>query len=85
MSCHFRSPRCLMLLCALIALGATTAEGAGLSVNSTGQAQNIPRAVAGDTNPHVGAGAQAPSRLHSNTRSIQPDAAGESTATRLLK
>ena len=78
---------CLMLLCALIALGAATAEAAGIGVHLRGHAQNIPRAVAGAHNPHVGvgAGAQAPSRLNSNTRSIQPDTAGESTATRSPK
>jgi hypothetical protein len=38
-------------------------------------------------NPHVGvgAGAQAPSRLNPNTRSIQLDTAGESTAIKSPK
>ena len=87
MSSGFGPPGCLVLLCVLIAPGATTAAAAGISVNLTGHAQNIPRAVAGGHNPHVGveAGAQAPSRQHPNTQSIQLDGAGESTATRSLK
>jgi hypothetical protein len=50
-------------------------------------AQNIPRAVARGHNPHVvaGAGAQAPSRLNPNTRSIQPGGAGEGTAIKSPK
>ena len=40
----------LVLLCGgLIALGATTAEAAGIGVHLRGHAQNIPRAVAGGT------------------------------------
>ena len=87
MSSHFLPAGCLMFLCTLIALGATTAEAAGIGVHLRVHAQNIPRAVAGGHNPHVGveAGAQAPSRLNSNTRSIQPGGAGESTATRSPK
>ena len=78
---------CLMPLCALIALGASTAEAAGIGVHLRVHAQNIPRAVAGAHNPHagVGAGAQAPSQLNSNTRSIQPGGAGKSTATKSPK
>jgi len=55
----------LMLLCVLIAPGATTAEAAGIGVHLRGHAQNIPRAVAGGHSPHagMGAGAQAPSQL----------------------
>jgi hypothetical protein len=76
-----------MFLCTLIALGATTAEAAGIGVHLRVHAQNIPRAVAGGHNPHVGveAGAQAPSRLNPNTRSIQLDTAGESTAIKSPK
>ena len=87
MNSRFSSPACLVLLCGLIALGATTAEAAGIGVHLRGHAQNIPRAVAGGHNPHVGvgAGAQAPSRLNPNTRSIQPDGAGESTAIKSPK
>ena len=87
MSRRFSSPACLVLLCALIALGATTAEAAGIGVHLRGHAQNIPRAVAGGHNPHVGvgAGAQAPSQLNPNTRSIQPGGAGESTAIKSPK
>ena len=87
MDSRFSLPACLVLLCAVIALGATTVEAAGIGVHLRVHAQNIPRAVAGVHNPHVGggAGAQAPSRLHPNTRSIQPDGAGETTATRSLK
>ena len=87
MSSHFLPAGCLMFLCTLIALGATTAEAAGIGVHLRVHAQNIPRAVAGGHNPHVGvgAGAQTPSRLNPNTRSIQPGGAGESTATRSPK
>ena len=78
---------CLMLLCALIAPGAASAEAAGIGVHLRVHAQNIPRAVAGGHNPHVGvgAGAQAPSQLNPNTRSIQPGGAGESTAIKSRK
>ncbi|MEH2519799.1 hypothetical protein V1279_005372 [Bradyrhizobium sp. AZCC 1610] len=87
MSRRFSLPACLMLLCGLLALGVTTAEAAGLGVHLRVHAQNIPRAVAGGNNPHVGvgAGAQAPSQLNPNTRSIQLDAAGESTAIKSPK
>ena len=87
LSRRFSLPACLVLLCAVIAPGAATAEAAGIGVHLRVHAQNIPRAVAGGHNPHVGveAGAQAPSRLNPNTRSIQPGGAGESTATRSLK
>jgi hypothetical protein len=87
MSSRLLPPGRLVLLCVLVALGATTAGAAGLSVNLTGHAQNIPRAVAGGHNPHVGvgAGAQAPSRLSPNTRSIQPGGAGETAATKSPK
>jgi hypothetical protein len=83
----FFAPACLVLLCGVIGLGATAAEAAGIGVPLRVHAQNIPRAVAGGHNPHVGvgAGAQAPSRLHPNTRNIQLDTAGESTATRSPK
>jgi hypothetical protein len=78
-------PAYLTFLCGLIALGSTAAEAAGIGVHLRIHAQNIPRAVAGGHNPHieVGAGPQAPSRPHLNTRSIQIDGAGESTANRL--
>ena len=87
MDSRFSLPACLVLLCGLIALGATTAEAAGIGVHLRVHAQNIPRAVAGGHNPHVGvgAGAQAPSRLNPNTRSIQPGGAGESTAIKSPK
>ena len=80
---HFLPAGRLMLLCTLIALGVATAEAAGIGVHLRVHAQNIPRAVAGGHNPHVGvgAGAQAPSQLNPNTRRIQPGGAGESTAT----
>ena len=83
----FSSPASLVLFCDLVALGPATAEAAGIGVHLRVHAQNIPRAVAGGHNPHVGveAGAQAPSRLNPNTRSIQPGGAGESTATRSPK
>ena len=87
MNSRFSLPACLMLLCGLIAPGATTAEAAGIGVHLRVHAQNIPRAVAGGHNPHVGvgAGAQAPSQLNPNTRSIQPGGAGETTATKSPK
>jgi hypothetical protein len=80
----FSLPACLVLLCTVIALGATTAEAAGIGVHLRVHAQNIPGAVAGRHSPHagMGAGAQTPSQLNPNTRSIQPGGAGESTATR---
>ena len=87
MSRRFSLPACLVLLFGVIALGATPSEAAGIGVHLRGYAQNIPRAVARGHNPHVGggAGAQAPSRLHPNTRRIQPGGAGESTATKSPK
>ena len=87
MSSHFSPVGCLMLLCALIALGPTTAEATGVGVHLRVHAQNIPRAVAGGHNPHVGMGAdaQSPSRLNPNTRSIQLNGAGESAATKSPK
>jgi hypothetical protein len=83
----FLRPGRLALLCGLIALGGTTAGAAGIGVNLKIHAQNIPRAVAGAHNPHVGvgAGAQAPSRPHLNTRGIQFDGAGETTAIKSRK
>ena len=87
MDSRFSPPACLVLLCGLIALGPTTAEAAGIGVHLGVHAQNIPRAVAGGHNPRVGvgAGAQAPTRLNPDTRSIQRDAAGESTAIKSPK
>ena len=87
MDSRFSTPAFLLLLCGIIALGATTAEAAGIGVHLRVHAQNIPRAVAGGHNPHVGvgAGAQAPSRLNPNTRSIQLDTAGETTAPKSPK
>jgi hypothetical protein len=63
-------PACLVLWCSVIALGATTAEAAGIGVYFRVHAQNIPRAVAGGHNP---------------TRSIRLDTAGESTAIKSRK
>ena len=87
MSRCFSFPASLVLLCGLIALGPATAEAAGIGVHLRGHAQNIPRAVAGGHNPHVGVGggAQAPSRVNPSTRSIQPDTAGECTAVKSRK
>ena len=87
MDSRFALPACRVLLCGLIALGPTTAEAAGIGVHMRVHAQTMPRAVAGGHNPHVGvgAGAQAPSQLNPNTRSIQPGGAGETTATRSPK
>ena len=87
MSRHLLPVGGLMLLCALIAPRTTTAEAAGIGVHLRVHAQNIPRAVAGGHNPHVGmgAGAQTPSRLNPNTRSIQLDTAGETTAPKSPK
>jgi hypothetical protein len=69
MSSHFLPAGYLMLLCAPIALGPATAEAAGIGVHLRVHAQNIPRAVAGGH----------------NTRSIQLDTAGESTAIKSPK
>jgi hypothetical protein len=85
MDSRFSLPACLVLLCGLIALGPTTAEAAGIGVHVRVHAQNIPRAVTEGHHPHVGADAQAPSRLNPNTRGIQLDTAGESTAIRSPK
>jgi hypothetical protein len=87
MDSRFSPPAGLALLCGLIALGPTTAEAAGIGVHVGNHAQNIPRAVAGGHNPHVavGTGAQAPSRLDPNTRSIQLDTAGKSAAIKSPK
>ena len=87
MDSRFSLPACLVLLCGLIVLCSTTAEAAGIGVHLRVHAQNIPGAVAGGHSAHagVGAGAQAPSQLNSNTRSIQPSGAGKSTATRSPK
>jgi hypothetical protein len=85
MDSGFSLPACRVLLCGLIALGPVTAEAAGIGVHVRVHAQTMPRAVAGAHNPHVGAGAQAPSRLNPNTRSIQRDTAGESAAIKSPK
>jgi len=85
MSSRFRFRACLMLRSGLVAVGPAPAEAAGVGLHLRGHVQNIPRAVAGTHNPHLGAGAQAPSRHVPNTRSIQLDGAGESAATRSLK
>jgi hypothetical protein len=84
---RFSLPTCLVLLRAVIAPGAATAEAAGIGVHLRVHAQNIPRAVAGGHDPRVGveAGAQAPSQLSPNTRSIQPGGADESTAIKSPK
>ena len=73
------------LLFGLIVLRGT-ADAAGIGLNLRGHAHNIPQAIAG-RNPRVGvrAGEQPPSRVHPNTRSIQMDTTGESTATRSRK
>jgi hypothetical protein len=87
MDSRFSLSAWVVLLCVVIALGATAAEAAGIGVHLRVHAQNIPRAVAGGHNPHVGvgAGAQAPSRLNPNTRSIQLDTTGKSTAIKSPK
>jgi hypothetical protein len=87
MSRRFQPAACLVLLSGLVAIGPAPAEATGVGVHLRAHTQNIPRAVAGMHNPHVGVGgsAQAPSRLAPNTRGIQPGGAGESAATRSLK
>ena len=87
MSRHFQRPVCLVIACGLMAIGPATAEAAGVGIQLRGHTQNIPRAVAGTHNPHigVGAGAQSPSRTAPNTRNIQHDGAGESAAAWSLK
>jgi hypothetical protein len=54
MSRRFSSVGCFMLLCVLTAPGAATAEASGIGAHLGVHAQNIPRAVAGGHNPHVG-------------------------------
>ena len=63
---RFLPPAYLVFLYGLIALGPTTAEAAGIGVHLRVHAQNIPRAVAGGHNPHVGvrAGALATESEH---------------------
>jgi len=85
MSRRFSSPARLVLLGSLLALGPTTADSAGIGVHLRVHAQNIPRAVVEGHNPHAGAGAQAPSRLNPNTRSIQLDTTGETAAAKSPK
>ena len=85
MDSRFSLLACLVLLCGLTALGPATAEAAGIGVHLRVHAQNIPRAIAGGHGPHAGAGAQALLRLNPNTRSIQLDTAGESTAIKSPK
>ena len=83
MHSRFSLPACLVLLCGL----PPTAEAAGIGVHVRVHAQSMPQAVAGRHNPHAGVGAdtQAPSRLNPNTRRIQLDTAGESTAIKSRK
>lgn len=74
------------LLLGLIVFGGS-ADAAGVGLNVTGYARNIPRAVAGAHNSRVGVQAdeRARLRLRPATRSIGTDTTGESTATRSRK
>ena len=74
------------LLFGLIVLGGA-ADAAGIGLNVRGYAHNLPRAVAEGRHPRVGVGAgeRSPSRRHPNTRSIQTETTGESTAIRSRK
>ena len=72
------------LLLGLIVLGGT-ANAAGIGLNVTGYARNIPRAVAGAHSPRVGVQADERLRLRPGTRRIGTDTVGESTATRSRK
>jgi hypothetical protein len=87
MSRLFSTLACLVLLCAQIALGATAAEAAGIGGHLGGMRKTFRERLQGGHNPHVGvgAGAQAPSQLSPNTRSIQLDTTGESTAIKSPK
>ena len=73
-----------LLLGGLIGLGGS-ADAAGIGLNVSGYARNIPRAVAGAHGPRVGVQADERSRLRPATRSIETDTAGESSATRSRK
>jgi len=74
------------LFLGLVVLGGP-ADAAGIGLNVSGYARNIPRAVAGAHSPRVGVQTEerAPSRLRLGKRSIETDTTGESTATRLRK
>ncbi len=74
----------LLLLCALTLPGAASVEAAGIGVQFGAHGHNIPRAIAGGFNPHVEA-ARARSQTNPNTRSIQPNTTGESTAIKSRK
>jgi hypothetical protein len=80
MPCPLLLPGALLL--GLIVLGGT-ASAAGIGLNVSGYARNIPRAVAGAHSPRVGVQAdeRARSRLRPATRRIGTDTTGESTAT----
>ena len=75
-----------LLLGGLIVLGGC-ADAAGIGLNVSGYARNIPRAVAGAHGPRVGVQAdeRTRSRLRPATRSIETDTAGESSAARSRK
>ena len=49
MNSRFSLLACLVLLCGLLAPGATTAEAAGIGVHLRVHAHNIPRALQGGT------------------------------------
>ena len=74
----------LLLLCALTLPGTASVEAAGIGVQFGAHGHNIPRTIAGGFNPHVEA-ARSRSQTNPNTRSIQPNTTGESTAIKLRK
>jgi hypothetical protein len=72
----------LLLLGALTLPGAASVEAAGIGVQLGVHGHNMPRAIAGGHNPHV---ESTRARSQTNTRSIQPNTTGESTAIRSRK
>jgi hypothetical protein len=84
---RFSFPAGLLLLTVLNLSGAAPVKAAGIGVQLGVYGHNIPRAVAGVQNSHAGrdAGARVRSQMNPNTRSIRPDTAGESAATRSRK
>jgi hypothetical protein len=69
----------LLLLGAQTQPGPPSAEAAGIGVQFGAHGHNIPRAIAGGHNPRVEA-ARTRSQTSPNTRNIQPNTTGESTA-----
>ncbi|MEH2610964.1 hypothetical protein [Bradyrhizobium sp. AZCC 1693] len=80
---RFSPPIRLVLLCGLIALSSTTAGAAGIGAHLRVHAQNMPRAVAGGHNPHVGVGcgkgcAESRNRAPEDIASMHENLSGQS-------